>query len=127
MLDEEILNRIRSLSDSYEERAYLFVLAALEYSQRRRPVRGHISGAELSWACRDLALEQFGLTARTVFSHWGISSTADIGQIVFRLIDLGLLIQHADDRVEHFDSVFDFADAFDGYAWSGVSRSTGKV
>lgn len=122
-LAEEVLTRIRGLDGRYHERAYLFVLATLEYCQRRRKVRGHISGAELARGCRDFALDQFGLTARTVLSHWGIESTEDIGRIVFVLIEVGLLIQDPSDRIEDFSGVFDFADAFgDDYPWAGVAR-----
>lgn len=113
--------RIRQLDGRYHERAYLFVLAALEYSQRKQGVRGHVSGAELAWACRDFALEQFGLTARTVLSHWGIERTEDIGRIVFVLIDVGLLIRQDTDRLEDFQRVYDFERAFDGsYPWDGI-------
>lgn len=122
-LPSVLLERIRSLDGRYHERAYLFVLAALEYQQRKSGVRRHVSGAELAWACRDFALEQFGLTARTVLSHWGVESTADLGRIVFVLIDVGLLIRQPNDRIEDFSDVYAFAEAFDGsYPWSGVWR-----
>lgn len=122
-LADEILERIRRLDGRYRERAYLFVLAALEYGQQRRSVRGHMSGQELAWACRDFAVEQFGLTARTVLSHWGLHTTEDIGRIVFILIDIGLFMKDDSDRVGDFDAVFDFAEAFDrGYPWAGVSQ-----
>jgi uncharacterized repeat protein (TIGR04138 family) len=120
-LTEAIWQRVQALDGRYHERAYLFVLAALELSQRKAGVRRHITGGELAWACRDFALEQFGLTARTVLSHWGIETTADIGRIVYVLIDVGLLIRQPTDKIEDFDGVFDFGRAFEGdYPWSGV-------
>jgi uncharacterized repeat protein (TIGR04138 family) len=120
-LTEAIWQRVRALDGRYHERGYLFVLAALEFSQRKARVRGHITGGELAWACREFALEQFGLTARTVLSHWGIETTADIGRIVYVLIDVGLLIRQPMDKIEDFDGVFDFGRAFEGdYPWSGV-------
>lgn len=125
-LPPDLSERIRALDGRHHERAYLFVLAALEFSQRQNGVRGHVSGAALAWACRDFALEQFGLTARTVLGHWGIESTADVGRIVFVLIEVGLLIRQDADRVEDFDGVYDFAQAFDGsYPWAGVRRLEG--
>lgn len=118
-----LLERIRALDGRYHERAYLFVLAALEFEQRRRGLRGHLTGQELAWACRDFALEQFGLTARTVLSHWGIESTADIGKIVFVLIEVGLLVKQPSDKLEDFDRVYEFAEAFEGsYPWPGLRR-----
>jgi uncharacterized repeat protein (TIGR04138 family) len=126
-LANEILDRIRAIDGRFHERAYLFVLAALEFCQRGRTERGHISGEELAWACRDLALEQFGLTARTVFSHWGILSTDDIGKLVFVLIEVGLLMPHEGDRIEDFHAVFDLEEAFEEYPWAGLSRTGGGV
>ncbi len=118
---DEILERVRALGGRYHERAFLFVVAALEYSQRRRPVRGHVSGQELAWACRDFAVEQFGLTARTVLQHWGLESTDDFGRIVFMLIELGLFMKDESDRLDDFDAVYDFDEAFDqSYPWAGV-------
>lgn len=97
------------------------MLAALEYSQRKRVVRGHVTGQELAWACRDFAMEQFGLTARSVLRFWGLRSTEDIGRIVFDLIDLGLFMKQESDTLDDFGGVFDFSEAFDAdYPWAGV-------
>ncbi len=118
----DLLGRIRAIGPSYAEQAYLMVLAALETCQQNRPVRGHISGQELAWACRDFTQKQYGLMARNVLSHWGIVDTADFGAIVFELIEAGLLVRDADDCIENFDGVFDFRGAFDTtYPWNGVS------
>src|SRR3954464_99511 len=87
-----IMDRIRLREVRFDERAYLFVLAALEYCQQRLPERRHITGRELSLACRDLALDRFGVLARLVLEHWGVKATADLGDIVFTLVELGLLM-----------------------------------
>lgn len=116
---EGIMDQIRLREQRFDERAYLFVLAALEFSQTRLSERRHISGAELAHACRDLAIERFGLTARLVLQHWGVRTTQDLGDIVFTLVDLGLLISQPGDRREDFADVFDFAQAFEAdYPWS---------
>ena len=125
---EELLERIRSADLSYHERAYLFVLAALEYCQQRRELRGHISGQELAEACRDFALEQFGLTARTVLSYWGIHTTEDIGRIVFLLIEVGLLMKQDSDRLEDFHAVYDFEEDFEErYPWQAVKHAGKRI
>ena len=117
----EVFERIREKDGRFHDQAYLFVLAALEYCQERRPVRGHITGTELSWACRDLARDRFGLTALTVLQHWGVHTTQDLGRIVYVLIDVGLLSAQPTDRIEDFHEVYDLATAFEGdYPWSGV-------
>ena len=108
---EEILARIRRREKRYHERAFLFVLAGIEFLQERLPQRRHVSGSELAWACRDLALQQYGLTARSVLRHWGISTTRDIGEIVYALVDVSLLSTQPGDRVEDFEGVYEFQDA----------------
>lgn len=123
---EAALAELRRRDGKYNERAYVFVLAALEYAQTKLPARRHLSGIELAWACRDFALEQFGMLANSVLTHWGIHTTADFGEIVFMLIDVGLLARQPSDRIEDFERVYDFADVFKagaGYRWPGVSSS----
>ncbi len=120
------LAEIRRRDGKFNERAYVFVLAALEFAQTRLPARRHLSGVELAWACRDFALEQFGMLASAVLTHWGIRSTDDFGQIVFMLIDVGLLASQPTDRLEDFERVYEFAEVFKagaGYRWPGVSSS----
>jgi len=121
---EAAFGEIRRRDGHYHERGYLFVLAALEFAQNRLPARRHLSGAELARACRDFALEQFGLMARTVLAHWGIGATEELGRIVFMLIDVGLLARQPTDRIEDFERVYDFEEVFrTGYRWPGVSFS----
>jgi uncharacterized repeat protein (TIGR04138 family) len=116
----DVLTRIRARGDQYDERAYLFVLGAIEFVQGRLPARRHLSGAEVAWACRDLAWEQFGLLAPSVLRHWGITSTRSVGCIVFSLVEAGLLVAQPGDSVEDFTDVYDFASAFQaGYTWTG--------
>lgn len=116
-----VLARIRANGGHFDERGYLFVLAAIEYLQSRLEVRRHVSGAELAWACRDFAREQFGLLAPHVLGHWGVTRTEDIGRIVFTLVDVGLLITQPGDQESDFEAVYRFDDAFgDVYQWQGV-------
>ena len=102
----------------FDERAYLFVLGSLEFCQQRLPERRHITGKELALSCKQLALERFGVMARLVLEHWGIHSSADIGDIVFTLVDLELLMSQASDTRDEFVEVFDFDEAFErDYPW----------
>jgi uncharacterized repeat protein (TIGR04138 family) len=120
---DDVLARIRARSSRYDERGYLFVLAAIEFVQTRLPVRRHVTAVELAWACRDLARERFGLLARPVLHHWGVTRTDDLGRIVFTLVDVGLLVTHPDDSEEDFRDVYEFQSAFDEeYGWEGVRR-----
>jgi len=113
------MERIRAREPRFHESAYLFVFAALEYCQSRLTERRHIGGAELAHACRDLALERYGVLAREVLEYWSVRSTEDLGDIVFCLVDLGFLISQPTDTREEFVGVFDFDRAFvQEYPWS---------
>jgi uncharacterized repeat protein (TIGR04138 family) len=116
-----VMDRIRLREPRFHESAYLFVLSALEFSQARLTERRHITGHELAGACRDLALQRYGVLARMVLEYWGVTSTADFGNIVFTLVDLGLLLSQATDTRDDFAGVFDFRDAFDrDYPWNAA-------
>ena len=118
------MDQIRLREPRFHEHAYLFVLSALEYSQSRLPERRHLTGRELAEACRDLALDRYGVMARLVLDHWGIRSTADIGDVVFTLVDLGLLISQPTDTRLDFADVFGFDDAFERhYPWRRAPQS----
>lgn len=121
-LAADLLAKLRASESHYDENGYLFVLESIEYLQHRLTVRRHVSGAELARACRDHALEQYGLVARQVLFHWGIRRTEDIGKIVFALVEVRLLSTQPTDRLQDFESVYDFDDAFSaGYVWQGVA------
>ena len=116
-----VMDRIRLREPRYDERAYLFVLAALEFCQQQLTERRHLTGRELAVGCRDLALQRYGVLARTVLDHWGVRDSADIGEIVFALVDVGLLASQPNDSKEDFIGVFDFHQAFDrDYPWNAV-------
>ena len=119
-----VMDRIRLREPRFHESAYLFVLSALEFSQSQLTERRHITGRELAEACRGLALQRYGVLARMVLEHWGVTSTADFGNIVFTLVDLGLLLSQASDTREDFEGIFDFQDAFDrDYPWNAASAA----
>jgi uncharacterized repeat protein (TIGR04138 family) len=115
------MDMIRLREPRYHEHAYLFVLASLEHLQSTLDERRHVDGRELAHAVRDLALERFGVLSRLVLEHWGIRSTADLGAIVFALVDTGLLMSQPGDSRDDFVGVYDFDDAFEeSYPWSAA-------
>jgi uncharacterized repeat protein (TIGR04138 family) len=121
---EGIMDRILIREPRFDEQAYLFVLSALEMCQAQMSVRRHITGVELARAARDLALDRYGLMARVVLEHWGISSTADIGDIVFTLVEMGLLLSQPQDTRDEFVDVFDFDLAFErDYPWNCAQQA----
>ena len=118
---DDVMARIRARGGQFHERGYLFVLSTIEFLQTSLEARRHVSGAELAWACRDFARQQFGLLALGVLAHWGITRTEDIGRIVFTLVDVGLLVTQPGDTESDFEAVYQFPDAFgDSYEWQGL-------
>ena|SRR5947209_1036620 len=108
----------------YAYEAYEFVFHALGHTQkmlRREPPpdlervegdnRYHVSGPELLAGVRDLALREFGLMARVVFHRWGIDRTDDFGEIVFNLIEAGLMSKMDEDTRADFRGVYDLDQA----------------
>jgi uncharacterized repeat protein (TIGR04138 family) len=91
----------------YAYEAYEFVITYVMTAARGH----HVSGAELLHGIRDLALREFGLLARVVFRLWGIERTDDFGDIVFNLIDAGLLSKTDQDQRGDFHNVFDLDQA----------------
>src|SRR5947209_1070905 len=97
----------------YAYEAYEFLFQALAHTQelhgRVPPPEGgpavqdyHVSGRELVLGVRDLALREFGLMARTVFRLWGVNRTDDFGEIVFNLIEAGLMSKNDKDTRRDF-------------------------
>lgn len=122
-----VMEQIRLRESRYQEGAYLFVLASLEYAQASLQLRRHISGRELACACRDLALERYGVMARVVLERWGIAATNDIGAVVFTLVDLGFLASLPTDTRDQFGNVFDFVETFEQqYPWNSTALLTAE-
>ncbi|HLG05766.1 MAG TPA: Minf_1886 family protein [Gemmatimonadales bacterium] len=120
-LPPDVLAKLERRGEPFDERAYLFVLAGIEFLQTSLPERRHVTGAEVTHACREFALEQFGLIAREVLEHWGIRETRDFGKIVYALVDAGLLVTQPGDRIEDFQDVYSFERAFEqAYVWRGT-------
>ncbi|MDT8341415.1 MAG: hypothetical protein RQ751_07880 [Longimicrobiales bacterium] len=115
---EEMLSHLQERNPRFHPRAFLLVLSALNHVIENLPRRRHISGRELAEGVREVALERFGLMARTVLNHFGIRSTGDVGEVVFALVESGVLVKQEDDHLEDFQDVYDFEEVFEtAYPW----------
>jgi len=72
----------------------------------------HVSGKQLCVSLRDLALERWGMLARTVLARWNINATIDFGNMVYLLIDHSYMRKTDEDSLEDFRDVYDFDGAF---------------
>jgi uncharacterized repeat protein (TIGR04138 family) len=115
---QEIVQLIARDDPRYAPGAYLFVREALAKTQAEHKKREklanqrHISGTELCEGIRQYALEQYGPMAHTLLQQWGLHKTSDFGNIVFNLIEYGVLGKTPEDSIEDFNDVFDFDNAF---------------
>src|SRR3954447_18379350 len=102
--------------------AYEFLFEALAHTQKmlgRQPLPAgqeaeaahHVSGQQLLDGIRDLALQEFGLMARTVFHLWGIEKTGDFGDIVFNLVEANLMSKQPTDNRDDFRDRYDLDQA----------------
>lgn len=72
----------------------------------------HVTGGQLCLALRDLAIERWGMLARTVLARWNIHATVDFGNMVYLLIENGFMRKTPEDSLDDFRDVYDFDTAF---------------
>lgn len=110
-----------SRSTKYPLDAFAFVQRGLDYTVKRlhgeqKPggdsTTRHVTGRDLCMGLRDFATEQYGLLARTVLRRWNIQGTEDFGNIVFAMVDAGMMHKTEEDSLDDFIGVYDFAVAF---------------
>jgi uncharacterized repeat protein (TIGR04138 family) len=114
---DENLDLILAKDPRYLHDAYLFVREALDHTQKMivKENRGnlrHVSGQELLGGIRDYALSEFGPMAITVLEEWGIRNCQDFGEIVFNMVEVGLLAKTEKDSRDDFQGGYDFDEAF---------------
>lgn len=114
---DEILDQIVKKDPRYPAEAYRFLRQALDFTIRMlgKPDQGpgrHVSGQELLDGIRHFALQEFGPITATVLRTWGITRTEDFGEMVFNLVNSGLLGKTDKDRKEDFAGGYDFETAF---------------
>ena len=108
----DLLSPILEKDDRYTAGAYVFVREGLDHTVKKMKKPRHVSGGELLDGMREYALEQYGPVAKRVLSEWGIKECVDFGNIVFNLVDAGLLGKTEEDSIEDFMGGYDFHEAF---------------
>lgn len=112
MAKDLIFNKILEKDPRYRFEAYIFVLEALYYAREKFKVEKHVTGKQLLEGIKELGLKKFGALAKMVFEHWGVKKTIDFGNIVFNMVNEGLLSKTEEDKIEDFEDVYDFEDVF---------------
>ena len=109
---EELLDGILARDPRYTVEAYAFVRGGLDFTVRRLKKPRHISGQELLEGIRKFAIAEFGPMTKTVLNGWGIEQTEDVGEIVFNMVETGLLGKTEKDNRADFANGYDFDEAF---------------
>ncbi len=114
---EEALDLVRAKDVRYAREAYLFIREALDHTQKTlaRTSRGgvrHVTGQELLEGIREYGLSQFGPMTLFVLGEWGIHCCADFGEIVFNLVDIGVLAKTERDSRSDFSNGYEFEEVF---------------
>ena len=129
---DEAVEQILAKDSRYHRDAYTFVREALDYTQKLvgKETRGqirHVSGQKLLDGIRQFALQQFGPMTVTVFEEWGVRNCRDFGEIVFNMVETGLLAKTEKDSRDDFQNGYDFTDAFRKPFWPrGKSKTETK-
>lgn len=97
----------------YKPDAYEFVMQAFGFTQTELKREGHVTGRELLEGIREYGLEQYGPLTKTVFQHWGVNTTEDFGEIVFNMVENGLMGKTDKDSRDDFKNAYDFKQIFD--------------
>ena len=113
---EEELDKVVQRDPRYHRDAYLFVREALDHTQKilKKPKEGihHVSGQQLLQGIRDYVLLSFGPMATTVLEEWGVKQCEDFGELVFNMVETGLLAKTENDSRADFKGGYDFDTAF---------------
>jgi uncharacterized repeat protein (TIGR04138 family) len=109
----EKIYEIAEKDQRYKPDAYEFVMQALWFTQQKMGREGHVTGRELLEGIKEFGLNQYGPMTRTVFEHWGVKTTEDFGEIVFAMVENGLMSATDTDSRDGFKDVYNFHDVFD--------------
>jgi uncharacterized repeat protein (TIGR04138 family) len=96
----------------YRSEAFMFVLQAVPHQFFASSPSDHLKGAELCWCLRDRAIIEFGPKASETLHGWSVQTCDDFGNIVYMLIDAGLLAKTEKDSKADFHDVYDFDQVF---------------
>ena len=115
---ERVITGIVRKDQRYALGAYHFVRNALDFTIKagRGPAatkeERHVNGRELLEGLRQYTLREFGPMSKFILNEWGVASCHDFGEIVFNLVQHGVLGKSDSDKQEDFTETYTFDDAF---------------
>ena len=117
-----MVEKIMEHDAHFTREAYHFTREALDFTQKliSRENKGnvrHVTGQELLEGIRQFALQQYGPMTVTVLEEWGVNNCRDFGEIVFNMVESGLLAKTEKETRDDFQHGYDFTDAFRKPFW----------
>ena len=121
---EEIVRALCQKDRRYTPQAYHLVRLALYYAQKKvhgeekksKDATGltnrHVTGEDLLDGFREYVLNTYGPMSYHLLQNWGLKKSIDVGQIVFKLIEVGLFGKSEEDDLSDFENLYDFKEAF---------------
>lgn len=114
---DEAIDQIAERDRRFHRDAYVFLREALDHTHKlggklKKDEIRHVSGQELLSGIRDYALRQFGPMSITVLDEWGVRRCEDFGEIVFNMVETGLLAKTEKDSRDDFKNGYPFHEAF---------------
>ena len=119
---EYIWQAVKPFAGPYPPHAFQFVQDGLRHTVESlfdepeiddEEFSRHVTGQQLCMGLRDYAIRQYGLLASHVLDSWSITRTQDFGNIVFALVDAGLMRKTEEDNLSDFIGVYDFDEVFE--------------
>ena len=115
------LQSVVSKDRRYSMQSYQFIFEALDYTasslgkkyNSSMEEERHVTGQELSEGVKQYAMKKFGYMTRIVLEQWGVTKSDDFGEIVFNLVDSGLMGKTETDSLDDFKGLYDFYIEFD--------------
>lgn len=112
----EAVRQIRETDGRFGAEAYLLVMEALDHTMTILGEHRHVAAGELLDGFCAHAKRKYGVLALAVVQKWGIESAADVGRIVYQLVEAGVLRTQEGDRLEDFGEGCDLKEKLeDGY------------
>ena len=102
----------RAENSPYSKEAFGLIGDVIKYAQALLRKEGNVTGSEILQAFRLRATVFFGKNAKAKLADWGIRQTEDVGVIIYRLVEAGLLAKQPTGLPNDFSNGYDFDEAF---------------
>lgn len=117
MKNLEFYNTVKKIllkDGRYALDAYEFINDAVIFTvklfEQEKGKSRHVTGVELLIGVKEFAVKKFGPMSYEIFQEWGIVDGMSVGNIVFNMLDYGLLSKTDRDSIEDFRVDFNFEE-----------------